>query len=77
MLNFDEKEEAKMEQEAFAVSDVHEQAIYMSAAQFAKHSQYRVLLMTLQTVAQTDSYALERVATAIVAAFEKLEGAGC
>lgn len=84
MLNFDEREEARMDQEAFAIeaelqalNERRNQVIMVTAAEYARAAQYRSLLITLQTAVQPDTYALERVAAAVVTAFEKLEGAGC
>ena len=77
MVNFDEREEARMEQEAFENSTIHEQVIYMSAAQFAKLGQYRALLMTLRSAINEQAYDVDRISRHIVVAFNELEGMGC
>lgn len=79
MLNFDEREEAKMEQEAFAIAAA-EQASSLITVPFelmAKAAQYEALLMTLRTAACGERYDLASVALHVVSVFNELEGAGC
>lgn len=94
MLNFDGREEIKMEQEAFAaeaklqdlraieaelnaLNERRNQVIMVNAAEYARAAQYRTLLMTLRSSTGGDGYNLERVASAVVATFEELEGLKC
>lgn len=84
MLNFDEREEAKMEQEAFELAlaerveaERHSQIIAVTANEYARAAQYRALLIMLRTAAGGERYDLEKVAAHVVAVFEELEGAGC
>lgn len=84
MLNFDEREEAKMEQEAFEITleesarkQWENQVIMVTAAEYARAAQYRALLITLRSAVDGESYDLEKVARYVVKAFDELEGAGC
>ena len=84
MLNFDEREEIKMEQEAFsietelqAIKDRRNQAVIMTASEFAKAAQHMALLMVLRSAASGERYDIEKVAVHVVAVFNELEGAGC
>lgn len=84
MLNFDEKEEIKMEQEAYEITmeerakaERDGQIIAVTAAEYAKAAQNRSLLMTLRSAVKNDSYNVDKVAAAVIAVFDELEGAGC
>lgn len=84
MLNFDEREEAKMEQEAFEVTmeesarkQRENQVIMVTAAEYARAAQYRALLIALRTASGGERYDLEKVAARVIDAFNELEGAGC
>ena len=84
MLNFDEMEEKKLEQEAFEITmaerskeELDGQIITVTATEYARAAQHKALLIALRTAVQTDSYAVERVATTVVSVFEELEGEGC
>lgn len=84
MLNFDETEEIKMEQEAYEITMAERakaerdgQIIAVTAAEYAKAAQHRSLLLTLRSTVKNDSYNVDKVAAAVIAAFDELEGAGC
>ena len=84
MLNFDEMEEQKLEQEAFALTaaerakeELDGQIITVTAAEHARAAQNRALLIMLRTAAGGERYDLENVAAHVVATFNALEGAGC
>lgn len=84
MLNFDEMEEQKLEQEAFALTaaerakeELDGQIITVTAAEHARAAQNRALLITLRSAIQTDTYSVDKVVTAVVAAFDELDGRMC
>ena len=84
MLNFDEREEAKLEQEAFALSmaeqakeELDGQIITVTAAEYARAAQHKALLIMLRSAMDGDAYDLEKVARHAVNVFKELEGAGC
>lgn len=84
MLNFDEKQEAKLEQEAFEITMAERarkeregQIVAVTATEFAKTAQYRALLLTLRSAMAGERYDLEKVAAHVVSTFNELEGAGC
>ena len=84
MLSFDEKEEARMEQEAFESSLTEmvranrtPQIVVVTADEYARAAQYKALLIALRTASGGERYDLEKVAIHVVDTFNELEGAGC
>ena len=64
--------------DAQSSQEVTDQYIYLSARQYARASQYYALLTTLRSALMSDDgYNVERVAKAVVSAFDELEGKIC
>ena len=58
--------------------EVTDQYIYLPARQYARAYQYYALLTTLRSALMSDDgYNVERVAKAVVSAFDELEGKIC
>lgn len=84
MLNFDERQETKLEQEAFDLAmaerveaERNSQIIAVTATQYARAAQYKALLIMLRSAMDGEAYDLEKVARHTVNVFNELEGVGC